>query len=127
MGLQRVANGFLSNGVVGKWNQYCGVKCILYKNVFYLLEGDQADGYCIHTISTRVMDAAGLEVCEAAVKLYIENIAISLFYLDDGSGYKEYNPEDFPPLGEKDKLLSDEIYKYIERELKGIRINRKGV
>lgn len=99
--IKRVANGFLSNGVIGKFNQYCGVKCIKYGASFYLLEGDQADGYCVHNISKDVMNAAAGEVCEAVVKLFIENEAIIRFYRLDGSGYKSYEPIDFLMLHDR--------------------------
>ena len=110
MGIQRIANGFLSYGVVGKWNQYCGVKCILYREVFYLLEGDQADGYIIHTVADELVDAALKEV---DAKLYIENVAVSGFYREDGTGYKSYSLDSFPALEEKYKKLYEELKPYI--------------
>lgn len=107
---ERVANEFLSNGVMGKYNQYCGVKCIEVDHGYYLLEGDQADGYRIYSISENLLHAAGGEVCEASFKGYIEGVAIKQFYQPDGSGYALDNDyKDFQRIVDKKVLKRAKI------------------
>ncbi len=107
MGLYRLDTGFLSTHVIGKWGQYCGVKCIIYNKKYYILEGDRADGYRILNVSDQVLKEAAGEKSERDMMNFIEELAACTFYHKEGKGYIIYESKLFPPL--LDKALYEEI------------------
>lgn len=107
MGISRLDTGFLSTHVIGKWGQYLGVKCIKYKEKYYIFEGDRADGYRILNVSDKVLKKAVLEKNEADIMHFIEETAVMTFYDIDGERCIAYNSDLFPAL--LDKLLYEEI------------------
>jgi hypothetical protein len=109
MGLSRLDTGFLTTHVIGKWGQYAGVKCIKYNKKYYILEGDRADGYRILNVSDKILLKALEEKDEIDVINFIEKMAATTFYHQEGHGYITYDSDLFPPL--LDKKLYEEICK----------------
>lgn len=90
--MRRIADGFLSVNVLGKWGTYCGVRSILVEDRYYILEGCLADGYMLLSVPDALINEAAGEVCEAAVLEYIESRVCTMIYKEDGTGYKKYLP-----------------------------------